>query len=258
MIVFLGAVRVFAMPFEDIAAYGVQNWQREHGLPQNSILAIAQSDDGYLWLGTREGLVRFNGSHFLVFDPYNTAALVDSQINDIVAFSNRELWIATPKGLIHYREGRFNRLTVLNGLPHDEVLALARGAEGELWVGTRDGLALMSGGTFRVWRQRDGLLGSRVQALARHASDGVWIGSNGGLQRLGTSGFETVLDVVKAGSIAGVVTLHADEKGHVWAGAGYMGLHHWAPGGEYQKLDALNPYRAQYARLGHWACLYGP
>ncbi|MBT6488883.1 MAG: hypothetical protein HOK97_03920, partial [Deltaproteobacteria bacterium] len=53
-------------------------WQIDDGLPQNGVAAIVQGQDGYLWLGTQEGLVRYDGQEFVVFDKYNTEAMLES------------------------------------------------------------------------------------------------------------------------------------------------------------------------------------
>src|ERR1700733_13536462 len=60
--------------------YQVDVWQREDGLPQNSVTSIKQTSDGYLWLGTQDGLVRFDGIRFQLFDQNNTPAIKNSRI----------------------------------------------------------------------------------------------------------------------------------------------------------------------------------
>src|SRR3954454_23992137 len=73
-------------------------WQTEQGLPQNSVVAIAQTPDGYLWIGTQEGLGRFDGMRFSVFDATNTPALASNAIVALQTDRQGALWIGTENG----------------------------------------------------------------------------------------------------------------------------------------------------------------
>ena len=72
-------------PTSTLAHYGYDAWDSDSGLPQNSVDTILQTRDGYLWLGTQEGLVRFDGVHFQMFDTRNTEALGDDYVRDASA-----------------------------------------------------------------------------------------------------------------------------------------------------------------------------
>src|SRR5207302_6730710 len=113
------------------------NWQTEHGLPQNSVQAIAQTLDGYLWLGTQEGLVRFDGIRFTVFDQSNTQGIRHNHINAIVPARDGGLWIATyGAGIIRMNGNKFEPLTAKEGLAGDSASCLCEGNDGSLWIGT--------------------------------------------------------------------------------------------------------------------------
>src|SRR5262249_7190263 len=71
-------------PAKAITQYIHDAWQTEHGLPKNSVQAITQTSDGYLWLGTQEGLVRFDGIQFTVFDSTNSPGIRHNHIDSIV------------------------------------------------------------------------------------------------------------------------------------------------------------------------------
>src|ERR1700716_200150 len=92
-------------PGAPLSQYGHDVWDSDSGLPQNSVDAIAQTRDGYLWLGTQEGLVRFDGVHFRVFDTRNTAALGDDYIEAMCQTRDGALWIGTLNGLARYQDG---------------------------------------------------------------------------------------------------------------------------------------------------------
>ena len=92
----------------DPAEYSIENWQMEQGLPQISVTAIAQRSDGYLWVGTFNGLARFDGVRFKIFDEGNTPALGSSRITGLTVDDQDGLWILTePGGLVRMAAGQF-------------------------------------------------------------------------------------------------------------------------------------------------------
>ncbi len=78
-----------------VVQYGSRTWQTDEGLPQNAVQAIAQTRDGYLWVGTIRGLARFDGVRFTVFDPQNTPALKHASVTALCQSRNGSLWIGT-------------------------------------------------------------------------------------------------------------------------------------------------------------------
>src|ERR1700690_2585451 len=79
-------------PGKPLTSYQRQNWQTESGLPQNTVHAILQTHDGYLWLATEGGLVRFDGLKFTVYDSQNTPALRSNNIRALFEDSEHALW----------------------------------------------------------------------------------------------------------------------------------------------------------------------
>ncbi|MEP7336848.1 MAG: two-component regulator propeller domain-containing protein [Acidobacteriota bacterium] len=107
------------------AQYRFDNWTTEQGLPQNSVLAITQTRDGYLWLATYNGLVRFDGVRFTVFDKGNTRAFSTSRISDLGEDATGALWIGTTEGgVLHYQNGVFTAFTREQGLPHNNIMVM--------------------------------------------------------------------------------------------------------------------------------------
>jgi ligand-binding sensor domain-containing protein len=90
------------------ADYLVDVWDTENGLPGSTVTAIAQTPDGYLWIGTYDGLARFDGVRFVTFDPANTPELSRARIQALFLDANGTLWINTFRGgLTSYRNGVF-------------------------------------------------------------------------------------------------------------------------------------------------------
>src|ERR1700722_12547944 len=99
--------RDFALAAEP-QQYTSRTWQTDDGLPHNTVQALAQSQEGYLWVGTLAGLARFDGVRFTVFDSHNTRALANSSITALCQGRDGTLWIGTAgSGFVRMREGKF-------------------------------------------------------------------------------------------------------------------------------------------------------
>ncbi len=110
IMLFPAAARASLDPHEAIRQYLHQSWQTAQGLPQNSVLSIAQTPDGYLWLGTEEGLVRFDGVHFTLFDK-NTASLKSNLVMTLLVDHQGDLWVGTyGGGIAQLHKGKFQPL----------------------------------------------------------------------------------------------------------------------------------------------------
>ncbi|MBE3065301.1 MAG: hypothetical protein IMZ69_09835, partial [Spirochaetes bacterium] len=99
-----------------ITQYNQRSWQVEAGLPQRTVQAIAQTRDGYLWIGTQEGLVRFDGARFVVFDKSNTAAIRRNSVYALAAVRDGSLWLGTNAGLLRFKDGTFRSYGTSDGL----------------------------------------------------------------------------------------------------------------------------------------------
>jgi ligand-binding sensor domain-containing protein len=97
--------------------YTIDVWDTEDGLPQNSVIAMTQTRDGYLWLGTLNGLVRFDGVRFTVFDESNTPGLNSSRIVSLFEDSRGYLWIGTETaGVALAKDGHVTSLDIGRGV----------------------------------------------------------------------------------------------------------------------------------------------
>src|SRR5258708_2869754 len=102
-------------PRKKLTQYTRTTWTQEQGLPQDTIRAIAQTADGYLWLGTDEGLARFDGYEFVIFGKGN-GDLPSNSITALSAGADGSLWIGTANGLTRYQKKRFTTYTATNAL----------------------------------------------------------------------------------------------------------------------------------------------
>src|SRR5215472_18743187 len=128
------ATHAFALdPRKSFSQYSRTMWTQEDGLPQDTIRAITQTTDGYLWLGTDEGLARFDGYEFVVFNKAN-GSLPDNSITALAAGRDGVLWIGTTNGLVEYRDSKFRVYSTKQGLPDPSITNLYADPSGALWV----------------------------------------------------------------------------------------------------------------------------
>ncbi len=135
-------------PTTPLTGYARQTWVMENGLPQNTITALLQTQDGYLWLGTEAGLVRFDGSNFHVFDHNSDAAMPGNDICCLLEGPDGALWVGTTEGLARLQHGKFRSYSNRDGLPGSGIRALARTNDRRLWAYTDQGPARLSGDKF--------------------------------------------------------------------------------------------------------------
>src|SRR5437870_9043535 len=119
-------------PRRSLTQYSRTVWTQERGLPQDTIRAIAQTADGYLWLGTDEGLARFDGYEFVIFNKGN-GDLPSNSITALSAGADGTLWIGTANGLTRYQNKRFTTYTIKDGLPDNTITAVCRDHSDTVW-----------------------------------------------------------------------------------------------------------------------------
>ena len=122
--------------------YRSTQWTADSGLPQNSVRGIVQTPDGYIWVATLDGIGRFDGMHFTVFDKSNTPGITLNRFGEMVAGEGGDLWLTSEDhNLIRYHKGRFT--VVDDGIPPHSMAGLTGDTHGAVWVN--------SGGTIYKW-----------------------------------------------------------------------------------------------------------
>ncbi len=200
----------------DLSEFNGQVWVTENGLPQNTVHAITQAKSGYIWIATEEGLARFDGIKFTVFDKQNTPELKSNDIRVLLEDRRGALWIGTADGLVELRDSNFTAFTTQQGLPANVINALSEDLDGSLWVATAAGVVRFGEGVFKAFDQdefpRDG-----VDALFVDQQGALWIGSSDGLACY-KSGKVTKYTRQDGLVDNNVVSIDQDLDGHVWIG----------------------------------------
>jgi signal transduction histidine kinase/ligand-binding sensor domain-containing protein len=173
-------------PALDVTQYAHSAWRGREGFVSGHIYALAQTPDGYLWLGTDRGLLRFDGVRTTRWQPPTDASLPDTRILNLLVGRDGALWIGTWRGLASWNHGQLRKYPELEGFG---ILALAEDREGSLWVGSTSPAGASPGllCAIRDGRSecygRDGSFGKGVVALAEDTSGALWAVSDRGLGR---------------------------------------------------------------------------
>jgi ligand-binding sensor domain-containing protein/signal transduction histidine kinase len=157
-----------------LPAIAFQSWRKDQGLPQGGVRALAQTDDGYLWIGGEEGLTRFDGIRFV------TSGFQEGLKGGVSALfrdSQGYLWVGTTEsGLSCWQAGTTATVTTQDGLPANSVTALAEDSAGRLWIGTEAGLVLREHGQGIQPDAAKAFRGKRITSLCKGSQGQMWIG----------------------------------------------------------------------------------
>ena len=214
----LASTRVLALdPSRSLNEFGHQAWLTENGLPQNTVQAIVQTQDGYLWIGTQEGLARFDGLNFTVFDKENTPAFKSNDIRALHEDKQNRLWISTSYGLVCRHNGQFTSFTVNEGLPDNSIGPLAEDTSGNIFIGTDAGLARFDNGTFKTFTTEHGLASNVIQVLCARANGTLLVVTSSGVQSLSGGTFSNWTTPVDAPA-ANITAIAEEKSGQLWYG----------------------------------------
>ncbi len=204
-------------PTKSVTQYAHDSWSTGSGLPQNSVWAVAETPDGYLWVGTQEGLVRFDGVRFTIYDRENTDVFKSAEVTTLLAGRDGELWVGTRGGgLLRYAGGKFTAFTVKDGLPDDVVVApIVQDASGTVWFATDQGLSRIEGGKVRDCPGLKGFGSSQLHGILQDPRGTLWVGTSEGLARWDGGAF-TLLGPPQGLCDKNVRTLCLDRQGNLW------------------------------------------
>lgn len=252
-------------PGATFAEYAQERWTVEDGLPQISVTAITQDAQGYLWLGTQNGIARFDGHRFRVFNRANTGLDVNL-VSSAFADSRGDVWFGSPRGVL-----QFHRNTATLHQSSDDpmqVRGIIEWPEGRMLLATARGVRDLAFAP--VYLQSEA-----VSALAIDGNGALWVGGNGAVWRIDSSGIRRIalgdrhtrvthlsrygarmavgtsagaflLDVATGSASpvfpdlagVGITSLMADRDGNLWTAA--VGrLQRQRPTGEIEHIDTL-------------------
>jgi ligand-binding sensor domain-containing protein/two-component sensor histidine kinase len=207
----------FACPvYGALADYAGRVWHFEDGLPEETVQAFAQTPDHFLWIGTTGGLVRFDGTQFVVFDHDNTPGLHENSIFCLLVATDGTLWIGTEGGgVASYRNRRFQAWSKAEGLTNGYVRALREDRAGAIWMGTDDGLFRWRGGKIERVDGHDGMPPISVHSIYEDRQGRLWAG---GYHFFGISDSAKVEYRLPGGLNDNVKSILQTRDGTIWVG----------------------------------------
>ncbi len=211
-------------PNKSLTQFVLEAWGDENGLPHGNITSITQTPDGYLWLATAGGLVRFDGMRFVVYNFENTPAFKNNILRALLAASDSSLWIATDQsGLVRWKNGEFTALTTAEGLASNSVWSVCEAADGALWIHVTQGLHRWQAGKLESFALPDSVAQVRSQGLLVDKAGFLWLAVNQKVLRWRLADQQPDRPLGSAVS-SQVLCLQGDRNGAVWIGTHDTGL----------------------------------
>jgi signal transduction histidine kinase/CheY-like chemotaxis protein/ligand-binding sensor domain-containing protein len=173
--------------------YRWDEWNGPEGIPSSAVESVVQTPDGYLWVGTQEGLARFDGANFSVFDKRNIPGVGQLSVTVLSVGRDGTLWIGTQAaGLLSMKSGVFKVYTTSSGLASNSITAILEDQQGKLWVGTDRGLSLFQKPKFVTYTVKQGLPDNWIQSIYQDRRGVLWVGTVHGVSKRERGRWEAV------------------------------------------------------------------
>lgn len=204
----------------EIPRYNSRVWQSDDGLGHNSVQAVAQSRDGYLWVGTSEGVSRFDGLLFTRLAGEENPEFNKGSVTAFAQGMDGSVWIGIENGGVsQWKDGRVMHFGQTNGLVSDRVRALCAASDGSIWIGTSDGLSRFQHGKFSTYTQTNGLSHNAIRALCEDREGQIWAGTGAGLNCISHGRITVIYRGGEALPSGAIRALYADDEGSLWIGS---------------------------------------
>ena len=209
-------------PDKRVDQYLVDQWGITNGIPSDTIRSIAQTPDGYLWIGTSKGLVRFDGIKFLPICFSESTNILSQEIRSLFVDREGSLWIGSPTDLTSYRSqtGRFKTYSRDDGITADGIRRLKDDIKGNLWISfTASHVNRFSKGKFSAFNESHGLLGKKINTIVEDSKGNLLFGT----RENGVFIYNDKDEKFQAYPIVGlenlhIITMFEDRKGGLWIG----------------------------------------
>ena len=170
----------------EIESISSKTYSTRHGLPSNSVSDIIQDDKGFIWACTQQGVVRYDGQEFIVFNDYPDQVSLNTASCQFDF--NGNLWIATTRGLISMKDGQYLKHDLGTPDTRNDVTTLVRDSKGCIWGITNHSLLFsITDGQIRLHPCPEYLSGVRLYQLDRHHNEGVWVLTSRGIYQFANS-----------------------------------------------------------------------
>src|SRR5712664_468610 len=232
-------------PALDVSQYAHTSWKIRDGFAPGVITAIAQTPDGYLWLGTEFGLLRFAGVRAVPWQPPTGQQLPGTFITSLLVTRDGALWIGTTAGLASWKDGKLRQVPELSGQP---LTSLLETRDGTVWAGTyaesNGTLCDIRSGVVHCEPASD-MFGRGIKALYEDSKGTLWLGLSNGLWRW-TPGATEFFPLPE--DPFGIISFAEDEKGQLLFGS-YAGIRRLVDGRVQPYPSSGSAHRWQVTRM---------
>ena len=205
-------------PGKAITQYQQDFWGEEDGLPQASVQALTQTKAGYIWIGTRDGLARFDGTKFTIYRSDDHPGLLSDDIRSLYEDNLGRLWVGTFNGGVScFENGAFRAYSAAEGLRSKGVLSIYQDYYGNLWFGTWRGIAKFNRGRFDYYSEAEGVQGKSAWSFAEDANHLLWAATERALHTFQDSQFR-VQQEISGFPFHDIRKIHIDRQGAYWVG----------------------------------------
>lgn len=165
----------FLPPDKDILQFPLKTWDTEDGLPTSSVLALAQTQDGYIWISSYQGLARFDGIAFEVFDPGTTQILGGGTITAMTEDQEGKLWLGVGTGgLVVFEADTFRQVLTKDEVP--EIQTLKSDSQNRIWIGSRQGPLVYDKDSLRDYTSESRIAKASITTILPATDGSVWLG----------------------------------------------------------------------------------
>ncbi len=212
-------------PNQPMHRYALAHWSRDTGLPSTSVQQMVQTEDGYLWLGTQDGLLRYDGARFVAFHSRNTPEIGNNNVQALTQARDGALWFSTlGGGVVRLHEGRFRAWTHAQGLSSDIVRAVLEDRDGTIWVGTDKGLDRIGDPDIESWDLSEALGDGVIGTLFEDKDGRLWVASRNGGACIFADGACQPLPVPEGLDLQRIRAFYESEGSSLWIGTEGDGL----------------------------------
>jgi ligand-binding sensor domain-containing protein/signal transduction histidine kinase len=219
--------------------YTERFWEAQDGLPDQTAQAFAQTEDGSLWIGTKGGLLRFDGARFIIYNREIAPALLERGVNCLLVSRDGSLWIGTEGGgLVRYKDHKFQSYPATDGLTNEFVRAIYEDRSGTVWIGADQGLFQVTGSSITRIDNSHGTPTIFVRAIVEDREGCIWAGGTTLLEFDGKS-FVRQYPLPGGPSVNLITSMYSASDGTLWVGT-LSGLHRLIRPGNLKRLPGIS------------------
>lgn len=205
-------------PNKALTQYRLDSWNIENGFPHNLVYTIIQTRDGYIWMGTRNGLVRFNGFGFKTFQKENESQLKSNDIRCLLEDNDGTIWIGNFNGGLSYlKEGNFQNYSSEKYPFLEGIYCMTQSNDGAIWIGTlQNGIISLKDGKFTNYTCKDGLVSDKIINVVKDIQGNLWFATRSGLIKKNPN--NSFINYTTKNGLPGefVFSVLPDKKGGLW------------------------------------------